>query len=950
MQSGAILSTSCNGFYIVNCSFKNVDASTNGINAIVDSRSNTGDFNVINTTFENTKHFAIYSENSNNFIMSNSKFSGSADGWVAGDFYVTSKGSKKAYLYNNTFANINFPDKRFLNIETGDFVYDKGIAENLTFNKGGFGDTYSVSANTYLLNNSKFNNINGTLFRIKATTDLLMTNNEFKSSNVENDYFISFDGSDNFVFKNNTLELIVTGAENNYKAVIEGAGSNYIIENNRFEKINGTLFELNSGNDLTIYNNTFDKIVSGNHHSIRFNIDGNFAFKNNTFSNMTTSAILLEGNAKTYLVENSTFTRVNAGLIDFGPGEKCEIYDIHVRDINLITDLINSDSFNTTIRDSSFENLNLTDSTIIRIIGHNSTVDNLKFLNCQHGEGIILGANNSTVKNIQFKDFISPTDGGCLVILGVNDLVDNCTFINCSSSGNGGAVVLTGERNTINNSTFINCSTIGCGGAIALQGNNNLINGSRFVGNEASLDIIVQEDGGGAIYIGEFSENCTVQHCFFEDNTGFNSGGAMRIAGPDTLVLNCTFLNNYVEHGGNEIQYGGGAIWAALNTINIVNSSFHNNKAPYGGALRGAANVTNCKFINNTATDGNGGGIDMTINEVQVKLPLVVVKDSIFVNNSAWGDLFKDDRSQGGGLHTYWLRGIRIENSTFVSNVAARGGGLDLYIVNESYIINNTFTNNSALFGGGSTIIGNNAQFRNNTITSNLAIRGAGALIEGDDTEISEDYVAYNMANAGGGYWISGQRTKIHNLLIEMNDAIMGAAIYKFGNSLNMTTVEVHHNTAILNTSSNVTDMIKWDIFEIYAGEITQNGFDIEFTFNNNTADGDKRSSLHYDAALGGGIYTLGSDEGNSIIDDCLFYHNTARNGSAIYTVPQSMLINNTYFYSNSAWSYALPINFNSTTIRLGEKLKGNVTLIGGDNLINAIYNKNSQALSNYAM
>ena len=45
--------------------------------------------------------------------------------------------------------------------------------------------------------------------------------------------------------------------------------------------------------------------------------------------------------------------------------------------------------------------------------------------------------------------------------------------------------------------------------------------------------------------------------------------------------------------------------------MDVKNSTFYGNHAPYGGALRGPFNIYDSEFDSNTATDGNGGAIDV---------------------------------------------------------------------------------------------------------------------------------------------------------------------------------------------------------------------------------------------------------------------------------------------------------------------------------------------------
>ena len=89
---------------------------------------------------------------------------------------------------------------------------------------------------------------------------------------------------------------------------------------------------------------------------------------------------------------------------------------------------------------------------------------------------------------------------------------------------------------------------------------------------------------------------------------------------------------------------------------------------------------------------------------------------------------------------------------------------------------------------------------------------------------------------------------------------------------------------------------------------------------------------------LGGAIYVKGDGtktNGNS------FTHNVARNGSAIYTESTNFYLDNDVFNENQAWTYLLVTTVDPYSCYYKEN-ETNITVIhkGGDNIINAIYNK----------
>ena len=841
--------------------------------------------------------------------------------------------SYSTFKNNVRLFNIQGANVTFLNIH---------FESNGNYNAYGDSDILVNSAGFIRFVNCSFENINAIAIEANSCTDFELNNCQFKNfyNDVWNKPYIIYKGTGNGNVTNTTFSNY--NRPNSPIFELDAKGNSICIQDSNFiNTYASVLTNFNTGTNVEEFvmkNNKFNNVNSNNPLINIGTVNNDFIFINNNFTNVgASSGLIVSGSSKNYIVSNCSFNMVTSSLFNFYQGSKVIMANNTFNNINLNYNynLIYSNINNTDISSSSFKNITLNGCGIIKIDtnGKFSNVHNLTLDNCKIGEGIVISADDSSVKDIYFKDFVSNTDGGAVVIYTWRDVVENCTFINCSSASNGGAIYITGQYNVINNSTFIDCFTTGSGGAINIGGSNNLVNNSNFIRNVASVVSPTQYDGGGAIYANEAYNNINIQNSNFINNTGYNSGGAIRLAATGSSVLNCTFIGNHVQTGSDTIDYGGGAIWCARNPITLKDSEFYNNSAPYGGAIRGAANIDNCIFINNNATDGNGGGIDLTIDST--KEAAFNVTNSQFINNSAWGDLYNNERSQGGGLHTYHMNGCKIENCTFIDNIAARGGGIDIFEVNGAKLINNTIDNNYAIVGGGVALVGDNTNIFKNDISYNVALRGGGLYISGSNEVIKNSTMDYNVANLGGGLWISGANSTVYNSTIEWNEAVEGGGIYKEGQVLNMADALIHHNTAVLNITSNITDLVNLPIFKQYHFSFYQEGFDITaFYIPRGTLE-----NFTYDAGLGGGVYTIGTEEGNSIINNSFLHHNTARNGSAIYTSPYHMSISNSVFYSNCAWSYYLPINFKNSTINVGETLKGNVTLIGGDNLINGIYN-----------
>ena len=115
---------------------------------------------------------------------------------------------------------------------------------------------------------------------------------------------------------------------------------------------------------------------------------------------------------------------------------------------------------------------------------------------------------------------------------------------------------------------------------------------------------------GGAICY--WTENSLITNCTFINNHCTDYGGAIYANGLNNKISNCKFYYNYVSNelsedsdDGLEIYRGGGAIYSDCQSLNIDNCSFDENYAreAWGGALRLSASgrVQNSTFKDNFA-------------------------------------------------------------------------------------------------------------------------------------------------------------------------------------------------------------------------------------------------------------------------------------------------------------------------------------------------------------
>lgn len=214
----------------------------------------------------------------------------------------------------------------------------------------------------------------------------------------------------------------------------------------------------------------------------------------------------------------------------------------------------------------------------------NVFVYNSRFENSEaKSGGAIYGLKEVTVYDSTFRNntgYSEYSDGGG-AIYAPNVTVRN-SFFEFNEGIYGGAI---SARNIdAKNSVFTNNTGGKIGGA--LKSSNTAINNCSFIDNNAKF--------GGAVHS---SNNTNINNSKFINNSVNYGGGALNIEGPNSLVNNSIFTDNYA------FSYAGAIL---SNNITVMNSNFTNNSAEaYGGAIL-AANISsyNNNFVKNNAKNG----------------------------------------------------------------------------------------------------------------------------------------------------------------------------------------------------------------------------------------------------------------------------------------------------------------------------------------------------------
>eukprot|EP00903_Cladosiphon_okamuranus_P005767 g5717.t2 len=234
--------------------------------------------------------------------------------------------------------------------------------------------------------------------------------------------------------------------------------------------------------------------------------------------------------------------------------------------------------------------------------------------------------------------------GGALALrLGseVSCTVDTTTTYSGNSALDGGAVWVVWGSLYLSDGTLV-----GSGGAVAVSSNSNVVwrgGMTQFIGNEAAFhgSALRGANGGGLSLLGACALEVDpgVEVSYIGNSAGV-AGGAVFVSGAGTgpTFSSASFVSNSAQVGGAVSVFGsgnsksvsevvppdpttfdrcrfvgnrattGGAIDSAAGHDSIVDSTFEDNAAGTGGAMRlaGTASIDSCSFVENFSEDGGG--------------------------------------------------------------------------------------------------------------------------------------------------------------------------------------------------------------------------------------------------------------------------------------------------------------------------------------------------------
>ena len=666
--------------------------------------------------------------------------------------FIDGQSAFKFMTITRITPNLVFKDITFVNFKgSGSSTFSLSNAGSLTIDNCIFKDCYSTnnrdtisasSSGEIKITNSQFINLNGGAIKVECVRD----------------------SSKNFYLENNIFENI-TNSQNQGIAV-HSTNSKANIRNNKF--INITCINQNQGtlhvdfNDyssapedkyiININNNSFidcNSLSSYYAPVIISSYDENITFENNTFSNSTNVNgynIFLTTGFIFSLKADIDIAKINVGNNEIKNG--VENLPLKITDDNGNTVYINDGiSFNIIS-----DNNNYTPS-------FNQQTLKLTFYNVP--ESGIYNVTVSYNRNVNTQEYLSTTDVLATMIINASTEPAEFWVSPKGSDANNGS-----QSNPFK--TIQHAMDVGFDKSFNVvlhlaegtySGDDNV---NLTISNKGSLKIIGEKynetiiDGEGSNWFMSVS-TCQVDAENLKFINGYNSNHL--ISGSSLYLKDCIVDNNVVTSRNsyvissstfNNLVYTNNTGTIYYNSENaITNSYFANNKNIYTdmGILYiyyHAPTISDCKFINNTAT-GSVGAVYFT-------------SGSISKNNYYYGNKAKNYGVFSGSTDVVFI------NDTFENNHADVNYGVGSFYYNNigSSLTNCKFVNNSAETGGVG-YISVESSFKDCSFVNNSAINGGVFILEAVQHGLGTTY---------------NETIKLNNVTFENNKADNGNDIY----------------------------------------------------------------------------------------------------------------------------------------------------------------------------
>ena len=370
-------------------------------------------------------------------------------------------------------------------------------------------------------------------------------------------------------------------------------------------------------------------------------------------------------------------------------------------------------------------------ATISRDQGNNSS-----FISSE--SGTLSGGDYNTrltVKDLIFdgKNFGgSSISGGIVKTKGCNVVIDNCDFNNCVARFGGGIYIESVNKSnsnktpygslTVTNSNFTGCQSLHSedkygGGAIWTSMKDLTVSGCSF-----NNCVAVRQAGAVFHYVGgNYTTSSTVTSCSFEGCRA-QAAGSLESGAKTVLVRDCTFRNSTAtERNGGAVN-----VWALDSDKTTVECH----------VTLDSCTFENCYALNGTGTNGNGGAMRSTATYNEI------INCSF---NNATGN-------NGGAINIYNANAVdTVVSGCDFSSCSARDQGGAVYCMSKTLSVtgtDNTMQNCTAVNSGGGVFHGRDV--------SGSAFTLSGMNVENCGSE----------KKAGGGVYSSAQTISVSDCMV----------------------------------------------------------------------------------------------------------------------------------------------------------------------------------------
>ncbi|MBN2445753.1 MAG: hypothetical protein JXO22_03455, partial [Phycisphaerae bacterium] len=239
----------------------------------------------------------------------------------------------------------------------------------------------------------------------------------------------------------------------------------------------------------------------------------------------------------------------------------------------------------------------------------------------------------------------------------------------------------------------------------------------------------------------------SITNCIFADNYANRGGGGMFCIGcadVDFTVTDCTFRNNHANGTmGGGLCFCGGFLDRCVFEDNVA--------AMGGGGMRATGRdcvLLDCSFVDNSVTNGNGGGLSF---DGYSNAHTLTARACTFLGNNA---SMYDRNARGGAAALTTSVGSRLVDCTFENNwtgptgqVSTQSAGGGVYAT-ETLFDDCSFSGNSSI-GLGGAVAGYHNIAANCSFTTNSAVMAGGAVY--GQNVLSDCLILGNSAAPGLG-------------------------------------------------------------------------------------------------------------------------------------------------------------------------------------------------------